>query len=437
MTELSPESAELTARREAAHALASEGRSDDAERAFADLLRDAPGDADALNFLAICAHSRQRADEALALLGRAHQAHPDDPTTLTNLGVLHREQGRLEEAYAALKQALALAPDLFVARLRLGEVLQALGRQDEALPMFFGAIMAAQERGQWISEATTAPPLRPLVLHAMRAVAIGRRQLFSSLLDPLRERHGAAALARVEKALAIYLTELPASYPDPLQRPKFLYFPNLPSERFFARDLFPWYAQLEAHTDEIRAEMLAVLAKDRHFEPFLGHVDDKQVLQEYLRGEAGAAAWDAFFFHRHGVRNEVNALRCPSTAAALDAAPLCRIREHSPEVCFSLLTPGSHIMPHHGVTNTRVVTHLGLVVPDNCALVVGGQSHGWEEGTCFSFDDTFEHEAWNRSADTRVVLLLDAWNPYLTSTEQLAMTELIAAIGDFNRAAGV
>jgi len=30
------------------------------------------------------------------------------------------------------------------------------------------------------------------------------------------------------------------------------------------------------------------------------------------------------------------------------------------------------------------------------------------------FDDTYEHEAWNRSGETRVVLILDCWNPYLT-----------------------
>ena len=102
-----------------------------------------------------------------------------------------------------------------------------------------------------------------------------------------------------------------------------------------------------------------------------------------------------------------------------------------------MLTSGSHIQPHHGVTNTRVVTHLALVVPDDCALVVGGESHTWQEGACFTFDDTFEHEDYNRSADTRVVMLLDAWNPYLSKVERAAIAELIGGIGDFNRDAGV
>ena len=437
MNDSSSSSAVGGARRDAAHALADQGRTLEAERAFAELLRDVPDDADALNFLAVCAHGRGRTDEALDLLARARKAHPDDATTLTNLGVLYREQNRLDEARAALTQSVRIAPDLSIARVRLGEVLESLGRVGEALPMYFGAIMAAQGRGQWLSDATTAPALRPLVLHAMRAVGKGRRALFSALLNPLREHHGGAALARVEKSLAIYLGDLPPNYPDPRQRPKFLYFPDLPTAPFFARDLFPWYADLEAQTAAIREEMLAVLAADQGFEPFLGHVDDRQRVQDLLRGEHAAPSWNAFFFYRHGVHNEANALRCPRTAAALAAAPLCHVREHAPEVCFSVLTPGSHILPHCGVTNTRVVTHLALVVPDHCALVVGGESRTWQEGACFSFDDTFEHEAYNRSVDTRVVMLLDAWNPHLSDIECIAIAELIGGIGDFNRAAGV
>ena len=99
-----------------------------------------------------------------------------------------------------------------------------------------------------------------------------------------------------------------------------------------------------------------------------------------IRGHHGSPAWNAFFFYRHGVRNDANASRCSRTMTALDAAPLCRVRAYAPEVCFSVLTSGSHIQPHHRVTNTRVVTHLALVVPDDCALVVGGESHTWQEG---------------------------------------------------------
>jgi aspartate beta-hydroxylase len=101
------------------------------------------------------------------------------------------------------------------------------------------------------------------------------------------------------------------------------------------------------------------------------------------------------------------------------------------------LAPGTHILPHHGVTNARVVTHLPLIVPDDCALRVGGEEHAWQEGRCVTFDDTFEHEAWNRSGQTRVVLILDSWSPYLTPVECAAIAGTVESIGDFNRECGI
>ena len=427
---------EVRARIDAARQLADSGRILEAEQAFLDILRESPRETDALNFVAICAHERGRFAQALALLERARGVRADDPVTLTNLGVTHTALGRLDQAIDALRSALKLAPDLFVARLRLGEAIERAGRANDALPLYFGAIFAAQGAGQWLDDATTPPGLRPLVLHAMRTVAAGRRRLFSSLLAPLRTRYGAVALSRVEKCLAVYLTELPASYPDPAQRPKFLYFPDLPATKFYDAGLFPWYADLEAETSAIRDEMRAVLAEDSGFEPFLGHFDDEQ-LEGHLANAIGPPVWNAFFFFRHGARYEANHARCPRTSAALENVPLCRTRDHSPEVCYSVLTAGSHILPHHGVTNTRLVTHLPLIVPDDCALVVGGEARAWEEGRCFTFDDTFEHEAWNRSGKTRVVMLMDVWNPHLTDVEREALTLLVPAIGEFNHEAGI
>ena len=93
----------------------------------------------------------------------------------------------------------------------------------------------------------------------------------------------------------------------------------------------------------------------------------------------------------------------------------------------------------HGqrVTNTRVVCHLPLVVPEGCALVVGGERHEWREGVAVLFDDTYEHEAWNRGSETRVVLIADVWNPHLTAAEREAVSVLAGAMTAFNEAAGI
>ena len=115
----------------------------------------------------------------------------------------------------------------------------------------------------------------------------------------------------------------------------------------------------------------------------------------------------------------------------------CRCRDvpgHGPEVLFSVFTPGTHLLPHQGVTNSRVVGHLPLIVPGQCALQVGGELHEWQEGRVVVFDDTYEHEAWNRSEQTRVVLIFDLWNPYLTEAERAAVTDIVVEIGEFRHA---
>jgi aspartate beta-hydroxylase len=145
-------------------------------------------------------------------------------------------------------------------------------------------------------------------------------------------------------------------------------------------------------------------------------------------------SWDGYYFYRHGERRNDNCSSCPQTSAMLDSISLCHVREHAPEAFFSVFAPGTHLLPHRGVTNTRVVGHLPLTVPDDCALRVGGEQHAWQEGRMVVFDDTYEHEAWNRSDRTRVVLIFDLWNPYLTEAERSAITDLVPAIGDLRKA---
>jgi len=58
--------------------------------------------------------------------------------------------------------------------------------------------------------------------------------------------------------------------------------------------------------------------------------------------------------------------------------------------------------------------HLGLIVPeprDQLAIRVGTQVCHWEEGRALIFDDAYEHEAWNRTTQPRVVLFVDFQKP--------------------------
>jgi beta-hydroxylase len=46
-----------------------------------------------------------------------------------------------------------------------------------------------------------------------------------------------------------------------------------------------------------------------------------------------------------------------------------------------------------------------------CAIRVGSETRHWQEGRVMIFDDTFEHEAWNRTDNQRVVLFVDIMRP--------------------------
>jgi aspartate beta-hydroxylase len=360
---------------------------------------------------------------------------PSDLEALQVVGAAQLAAGHFVAAAQTLRQAVQQAPSLFVERLRLGMALERVGQPHDALTAYFGALRTAQNQGRWLSDETTASGLREAVKHAMRYVDTGRLAWFRRVLEPLQQRYGVEEMRRVEHCLDAYLGERSVKTPDPRQRPTFLYFPDVPSQPYYARERFPWHGALEASTDGIREELRAVLAQEQSLEAFLGAPPPGQSQRAMLQSSGTQpAAWDAYFFYRHGERYDTNADACPRTAALLDSLPLTRIRDHAPETLFSVLSPGTHILPHTGVTNVRLVTHLPLIVPPDCALRVGGQTHVWREGHCVTFDDTFEHEAWNRSNETRVVLILDSWNPDLTAAECAAVTELIEAIGDFNAA---
>lgn len=419
-----------------AREFAQAGRGEEAASEYTRVLAAQPEHAEALAFFGMRELALGRSQQAIDYLRRAARTEPDEPQIQLSLGSAYLAERNLDEACAALARSLALAPKAYVARLQYGTALEQSGRPDAALPQYFGAIVQAQKQGRWFNDATTAPLLRAQVKHAMRVVFEGRKRLFEALLAPHFARHGEAAMARVAKCLKIYLGELPPNYPDPRQIPKFLYFPDLPPATYFDRKLFPWYEILETNWSAIREEMNAVLHEPDALAPFLG-THPPEAMKEYLGG-VEKPVWDAYFFYRHGERFDAHHARCPRTSAALESLPtLVRIREHAPEVCYSVLTPGTHILKHRGVTNTRLVTHLPLIIPENCAISVGGEEKVWREGECFSFDDTYEHEAWNRSARTRVVMLLDVWNPYMSAAECEAITGLIEGIGDFNRAGDI
>ncbi|AGY58495.1 aspartyl/asparaginyl beta-hydroxylase domain-containing protein [Gloeobacter kilaueensis] len=153
---------------------------------------------------------------------------------------------------------------------------------------------------------------------------------------------------------------------------------------------FAFTAALEANWQTIRRELEQ-----------LGDGDFIAWPEKYLYGKG----WDIFGLYAFGIKVAANCEQCPETTRLVEQIPGLTTAG------FSSLKPGTHIAPHTGYPDGLLRCHLGLVVPENCALRVGDETRSWQEGRCLVFDDTTEHEAWNRGAHTRIVLLLDFQAP--------------------------
>ena len=79
-----------------------------------------------------------------------------------------------------------------------------------------------------------------------------------------------------------------------------------------------------------------------------------------------------------------------------------------------MLEPGAEIAPHRGLTNGVLRAHLGVELEaeeGDCVLRAGDEQRSFVPGRAFAFDDTFEHQAWNRSLAPRVSLMLEVLRP--------------------------
>ncbi len=163
---------------------------------------------------------------------------------------------------------------------------------------------------------------------------------------------------------------------------------------FYDTALFPFTTILEQNWRAIRSELDALRAREFMDWP-----------EHSLYGDHG---WETFGLYAFGQRQAEGCARCPQTEGVVRQIPGLMMAG------FSRLAPGAHIVPHcgyEGYSGYVLRVHLGLDIPEDCAIRVGPEIRHWEEGRCFVFDDATEHEAWNNSTRSRTVLLCDFLNP--------------------------
>ncbi|RJG11363.1 aspartyl/asparaginyl beta-hydroxylase domain-containing protein [Massilia cavernae] len=329
----------------------------------------------------------------------------------------------LPAALAAADRALATAPANMQSLLLKADLLVASGDGRAAVAFYQAAIKAAPPQEQM-----------PAFMRQELARAQGKcdeyaAKFASHLMTRLASGGGEQRQSpRFRESIDLLLGKKQVY----LQSPRYFYFPGLPQIQFFETDAFPWIGKLEAATAAIRAEALAVMSDPDAFEPYVKH-DPKRPMRNQ-EGLNNNPDWSAFYLWKDGELVAENAARCPATMAALEGVPMPRVKGRSPSVLFSLLRPGAYIPPHTGVLNTRLICHLPLVVPGGCSLRVGNDTRECVEGRAWVFDDSIEHEAWNRSSQPRVILLFDIWRPELTGDERAMVAEMFAAIDDYSDA---
>lgn len=354
--------------------------------------------------------ARGRLEEATAT-GRA------DAGAYALLATVYQRLNDFEAAHASADQSLAREPRQLRALLVKADILAAKGDLRDANVLYGGVEAAAQ----------SAPSMAPDLIEG-----VARARTFRARLESEMEDHVRAQLAMVgyredsaPRRFTYALDVLTGRKKLYVQQPRVFYYPGLPTVEFYPRQDFPWLDAVEAATDVITEELAGVLHNDVGFVPYIQSQENSVHQADFpLRDSLD---WSSCFLWKDGLETP-NVEKCPRTMAVLDAAPLCEVRGRSPLIMFSQLKPKAHITPHTGVVNTRLLCHLPLIVPPGCTFRVGSQEREWEKGKAWLFNDTIEHEAYNTSDQTRVILIFDVWRPELSEDERVLISTLLQAV---------
>ncbi len=218
---------------------------------------------------------------------------------------------------------------------------------------------------------------------------------------------GDDSLARVKVFLKTLAGEIPPVVND-MQKPNVLpIFPGLNYQPVHDKANYPWVTQLEQVHEVIRNEILNIPPEC----DFLG----------YEGGLAAENMWSVVPMYYMGTPIHYFQKYFPKTLEIVNKLPGHCFDYPWGDCLFSRQAAGSHLIAHCSVDSFRLRVHLGLDVPDNCQMRVKNELLNWHNGEVLIFEDSFEHEVWNHSDKSRIVLIIDFWHPDLTLVEKQAL----------------
>ena len=398
-----------------------DGRLDAALADYDRVLTRAPTHVGALYRKALLAFQANRLDESVALLRAACAVKPEDVELNFYQGFVLLAAGREAEALAPLERASLIKPQWYAPHLKLGVANLVLGQRDKAQQWFQRALIADPGLRAALADESKPAALREEIRAALKLVAEREWAIVGTALEAGARVDPTTDLSRIERGFRIQCGREARIFDHPLRQPKFLYLPDLPATPWFEREQFDWVPAVEQQLPAVRDELEALIREEAGFVPYISADGGESASGTDFSRLAGSMEWNAFYLIKDGNWLEDRCRRCPRTTELMRAVPAARMRGFAPEVIFSRLRAGGHIVPHFGRTNVRLTVHLGVIVPDQCAIRVADETRGWQEGRVLLFDDSFEHEAWNRSDRDRSVLIFEVWHPGLNAGEVTAI----------------
>ncbi|XP_072271526.1 aspartate beta-hydroxylase domain-containing protein 2 isoform X1 [Pyxicephalus adspersus] len=237
-------------------------------------------------------------------------------------------------------------------------------------------------------------------------------------LQEYAKRYTWSGMGRIHKGIreqGRYLNDRPA-----IQKPEVFFLPDLQTLTYFPRDA-------QKHDVELLEQNFATILSE--FEVIYKAFSNCNLPQGWKLNSTPKGEWFTFYLVNQGACIPANCKKCPRTYRLLGSLRTFIGNNVFGNACISVLTPGAVITEHYGPTNIRIRCHLGLRIPANCELVVGGEPQCWAEGHCLLFDDSFLHTAFHEGSaedGPRVIFMVDLWHPNVAAAERQALDSIFA-----------
>lgn len=176
-------------------------------------------------------------------------------------------------------------------------------------------------------------------------------------------------------------------------------FSALPNKPLLEADSMPNLTLLRDNWEVMRDEAMALAEND-------------QISASTGMNDAGfnsffRTGWKRFYIKWYNDYHPSALEQCPKTVEILKQVPEVKA------AMFASLPGGATLKPHRDPFAGSLRYHLGLVTPndDDCYILVDGEKHSWRDGKDVLFDETFIHEAHNKTEKPRIIFFADIRRP--------------------------